>query len=79
MAFEKRPRTGIGSLKKNESDNPNAPVLKGSCKIDGAGEHWIAVFRSKKFPGSYDISFEKKDPRPVDDYQRPIQRESDPF
>jgi len=54
-------------------------VLKGSCKIDGAGEHWIAVFRSKKFPGSYDISFEKKDPRPVDDYQRPIQRESDPF
>lgn len=80
MAFEKRPKTGAGSLQKNESDNPNAPVLRGYIKVDSPGEHWISVFRPGKYPGKYGVSLEKKEPRPEQDYQRPQQpRYDDPF
>ncbi len=64
--FDRKPeriKSGIGHMKKNQSDNPKAPLLKGSVKVDGR-EHWVAMFKSRKFPGEYDLSFEPKAPRP---------------
>lgn len=69
MAYEQREKTGRGTLKKNESDNPNAPVLRGAVTVDGR-EHWIAVFRSKKEKGRFDVAFERKEPRPQQSYKQ---------
>jgi len=44
-------------LKKNDSDNPKAPVFKGKVKVDDR-EHEIAVFRPKDGKETYSVSLE---------------------
>ena len=57
-----RQKSGWGSIRRNESDNPNAPLFKGAMTVHEGGEHWVAVFKSRKKPGTYDLSFEAKEP-----------------
>lgn len=57
---QRREKAGYGTIKKNVSDNPNAPIMKGGSTIDGT-EYWVSLFKSRRHPGSYDLSFEKKD------------------
>ena len=75
---QRREKAGWGSIKKNQSDNPNAPIMKGGVTIKGS-EYWVSLFRSRKTPGSYDLSFEDKEPRQAREYQAPPQRQHDDF
>ena len=52
-----RTRSGIGWLKKNDSDNPKAPVFKGKVKVDDR-EHEIAAFRPEDGKETYSVSLE---------------------
>ena len=55
-----RQKCGWGSIHRNESDNPNAPLFKGMATIHEPGEVFVAIFKSRKKPGTWDLSFELK-------------------
>ena len=64
----RRPKAGHGRLKRSNSDNPKAPVLKGGVTIKGV-EYWASAWRAKDGDG-LDLSFEEKTEARRDNYER---------
>jgi hypothetical protein len=63
MTFDSAKELGFGVAKKPDTDNPNAPKLKGWIKATNdmkAGEFYnFTLWTSKKEAGSYNIKIEE--------------------